>query len=293
MKKSFKYYIVLLILKLKGIKKVFSQSPIDYLKLRQDDIQFPKGRFFKNKNVRTFEVLKSEVTEINQESDKLIIYIHGGAFVSGPSQHHWDTIQKIAQQTEQTIWFCNYPKAPENKISFISDNIFQIYELALQKFNPEKITIMGDSAGATLGILLTQKLIENKLKIPSKLVLISPVMDCSMENPFIINELETKDPMLHKKGVVSAKMMCSEDGNLKNPILSPLFGNFDGFPESYLFIGENDITFPDQKLLVQKLNDKNINSKVLVGKEMPHIWPLLPMMKESKMALNQIIELLN
>lgn len=283
---------MLYILKIKGIKKAFEQSPINYQELRKNDVYIPKNKYFKNSRTKTFTISNSTIIEINQNSDRLILFIHGGAFISGPAQHHWNTIEKIAKKVNQTIWLCNYPKAPEHKLNEISKNIDLIYNSASLKFKPEKISIIGDSVGATMTISLVQRLVKNKLNPPSKIFLISPVMDCSMEN-FEIDNIEYKDPILSKQGVISANSMCSNDGNLKNPLMSPIFGSFDKYPLTYLFMAENDITFPDQMIFSKKLKEFEIKNKIIIGKNMPHIWPLLPIIGESKTALNLIIKELN
>ncbi|TEB41469.1 esterase, partial [Flavobacterium circumlabens] len=114
MAKSFTYYLTLSVIKFKGIKRNFSEHPIDFLKLRKDDVHSPKSKFFKTHST-SFSVAGTTVTEVKSKynSDKLLVFIHGGAFVSGPSQHHWDSVEKIAKGTQYTIWMCNYPKAPE------------------------------------------------------------------------------------------------------------------------------------------------------------------------------------
>src|SRR5690606_29561154 len=147
-------------------------------------------------------------------------------------------------------------------------------------------------AGATLILTLIQRLVGLNVSLPSKIILISPVLDASFENPEIIS-IDKKDPMLSVKGVLSAKKMCIEDGNLKNNIISPLFGDFNGFPITYLFIAENDITYPDQLILCHKLKELEVEHYVEIGKGMPHIWPLLPVMTESRNSLNAIIKILN
>lgn len=93
MKLSITYYITLLVIKLKGIKKDFSKDPIDFVKIRKEDIHQPKGVFFSKSNVSSFTISKTLLTEIkqNETSTKLLLFIHGGAFISGPSKHHWDT----------------------------------------------------------------------------------------------------------------------------------------------------------------------------------------------------------
>lgn len=294
MKQSFTYYITLFIIKLKGLKKDFSKDPIDFKKIRKGDVHHPKGKFFKQKNVRNLKVSNSLITEIKGKEtfNKLLIFIHGGAFVSGPSQIHWDAIKEIAEQTDHTIWMCDYPKAPENKILELSNNIDSIYNAALEKYKADQISLIGDSVGGTLITALTQRQVKTNAEVPNKIILISPVMDATMSNPQI-EKIDPIDPMLSKAGVLSAKTMCADENGLKNEMISPLFGSFKNFPQTILFLAENDITYPDQKLAVQALIEAQTNLEVIEGKNMPHIWPLLPVMKEAKIALNQIIDRLN
>jgi acetyl esterase/lipase len=294
MKQSLTYYITLLVLKLKGLKQDFSKDPIDFKKIRKEDVRYPKGKFFKQNKIRNFKVLDSLITEIglNQNSDKLLIFVHGGAFISGPAQHHWDSTKKIARQTNYKIWMCDYPKSPENKIAKISENIDSIYNVALEHFHPNNISFIGDSVGGTLIACLTQRLIIKDIKVPKKIILVTPVMDASMSNPEI-EKIDNIDPILSKIGVLSAKKMCAENNDLKNVMISPLFGNFNKFPHTILFLAENDICYPDQKLAVKKFINAKINIEVIEGKNMPHIWPFLPVMKEAKTSLNEIIRTLN
>ncbi|WP_298418186.1 alpha/beta hydrolase [uncultured Kordia sp.] len=293
MKQSLTYYLMLLVMKLKGLKKSFSQDPIDYKKIRKEDVYHPKGSFFKQNIIRSFNISKSLITEIGKKENtsKLLIFVHGGAFISGPGQHHWDTIKEISKQTDYTIWMCNYPKAPEHKISEISENIDLIYNRALKEYQPNQISFIGGSVGGTLITALMQRLIAKKKQLPHKIILVSPVMDASMSNPDI-DKVDQVDPMLSKVGLVSAKKMCAQDNDLKNVLMSPIYGSFEEFPETILFIAEHDVTYPDQKILVEKLKQTNTKITVITGKNMPHIWPFLPVMKEAKIALHELIQTL-
>jgi acetyl esterase/lipase len=222
MKPSFSYKITIAILKLMGIKKTFSQDPINFKKVRKQDVHVPKGAYFK-KNAKSFQIAISTVTEINSDSPakKLVLFIHGGAFISGPVQHHWASARSIVESNQSTVWMCDYPKAPENNIVEISKNLDEIYEVALERFSDYEITLIGDSVGGTLITALTQRLVQQKDKLPKRIVLISPVMDASMSNPEI-KKIDQLDPMLSKNGVLSAKKMCAQDMDLSNPMISPL-----------------------------------------------------------------------
>ena len=294
MKQSISYYITLLIVKLKGIKRNFSHDPIDYAKIRKDDIHQPSGTFFKKHLLRTFRISESLISEVglDENSENLLIFIHGGAFISGPAKQHWDTVKEIAKNSNCKIWMCDYPKAPEHQIDIISENIDSIYSVALKNYQANQISIIGDSVGGTLATALIQRLILKSEELPNKLILITPVMDSSMTNPEV-ETFDKLDPMLSKKGVLSAKKMCAGNKDLKDPMISPLCGNFEGFPNTLLFIAQNDIMYPDGKLAEIKMKKSNVDIEIIEGENMPHIWPLLPVMKEAKTALNKIIRTIN
>ena len=294
MKQSLSYYLTIWVIKLKGVKKSFSKNPIDFYKIRKEDVRTVKPKFFKNCTTSFNEISHSEVTKINQnqKSNSLVLFIHGGAYISGPAQHHWDSIKTIVKKTNHNLWLVNYPKAPEHKISEISNNIDAVYKAALEFYDSQKIILIGDSVGGALITALVQRLLKNNIKIPIKIILISPVMDATLTNPKI-NEIDLIDPMLSKNGVLSAKQMATEENQLSNEMISPINGSFIGFPKTILFLASNDITFPDQEIAVEKMKNENVDLEIIYGENMPHIWPLLPVMKEAKTTLNILISHLN
>ena len=174
----------------------------------------------------------------------------------------------------------------------MAQNIDAIYERALEVHSASQIILIGDSVGGTLITTLVQRLIAQSLPIPQKIVLISPVMDASLTNSQIA-AIDKVDPMLSRKGILSSKKMCAGDYALKDPIISPLYGDFDGFPATLLLLAEHDIMYPDGKIAYQKLKTAKVAVTLIEGDRMPHIWPILPVMKEAKIALKQIVDYIN
>ncbi|MCH2023604.1 MAG: alpha/beta hydrolase [Saprospiraceae bacterium] len=293
---SFSYLLVKLVLKAKGIKKIFSETPINYKKLRKDDFFVPTKSMVRGLNSHSFRISESTVTEIftpnlRASKTKLIIYCPGGAFICGPTKIAWQNIAYLVKKTKNKAWLINYPKAPEYDIKTISKNIDEIYAKALKKFDPSNIILLGGSAGGNLIITLTQRLIKNKLPCPSKLIAVCPVIDASLTNPDI-DSIEKKDLMLSKKGLLSANKMAAKKLDLTDPEISPLYGNFNNFPPTFLFAAENDILTPDILKIANKINHANARVTIIEGPSMPHVWPFIPVMKEAKEALKQIQNLL-
>jgi acetyl esterase/lipase len=283
-------YIVRFFLKVKGIKKIFSSDPIPYHKLRKDDLFSPSKRILRGQEFDNLKIHESEITVIKPASDsgKLIIYCPGGAFVCGPSALAFQNIALIVEKTKSTAWLVNYPKAPENGIQTISKNIDAVYTEALKQYSESDIILLGGSAGGNLILTLTQRLIKNKMPCPSKLIAVCPVAEASLCNPEIDN-LEKTDPVLSKNGLLSANRMAAGNLSLKDEILSPLYGSFDNFPETYLFAAEQDILTPDILLMYEKMKKESVNVQLMYGKKMIHIWPFIPFLKKSSSALNVII----
>jgi acetyl esterase/lipase len=291
MRNSISFYLVLLVLKLKGKKRLFSQVPLDVRGLRRDDVKVPRGTFYKSNAVRNFEVDGFKVTALETESlgGRLMIYLHGGAFVSGPGQHHWDTIKKIHKDTGINIWLVDYPKAPEYTVDKANKVIDALYQKALEVYTGKDIILMGDSAGGNLCISLTQRIIRAKIDKPALLILVSPVIDASFSNP-AIKAIDPLDPILSIDGVRSANELFAGNKALTDPTLSPIFESLEGFPKVIMYVGDRDICAPDEIEFAKELKAQRVDLDLIREQEMIHIWPLLPVMKEASIALNDLIE---
>ncbi|MBQ0736192.1 alpha/beta hydrolase fold domain-containing protein [Aquimarina celericrescens] len=292
---SFGYSLVKLVLKLKKEKQSWSQDPIDYIKKRKQDLRIPnKSNLFGNE-VETREINECNITTIIPKvikTEYLILFCHGGAFIYGPTKHHWNAVSKMVRETHTKAWLIDYPKAPENNIQKITKNICEVYNHAVKEYDPSKIIMIGDSVGGNLLTSLTQGLVRDNAETPNLLILITPLMDASLTNT-AIKDIDPLDPILSFKGVHSAKKMCAGDFSLKDPLISPLYGSFVNFPKIYLFMATNDILMPDQKLFINKVKDNGGKIEVILGEDMPHIWPFLPFMPEAKKAMHKIISIIN
>jgi acetyl esterase/lipase len=233
--KSLTYYLIALAIRLKQTKRIFSTDPIDYKRLRTDDIRISNRRLTLGLSSSPIQINNSLVTEIFPKriaTKKVIIYFHGGAFIYGPTRLHWNVLSQIVKDTNTKAFLVDYPKAPEHQIKEVNEEIDTIYNYLLTIHSPDSIILMGDSAGATLAILLIQRLIMKKLPLPNSAILISPVLDCSMSNPSIL-DIERNDLMLSRKGVLSAKKMSAGNMDLRSEEISPLYGSFKDFVPIY------------------------------------------------------------
>lgn len=293
---SFSSYIVLAALKLLGIKKDFSQTPIDVNRVRKNDILTIPKSLQKKYHWAQEKIAQSTVStfqpKTKQPSNKHILLIHGGAFISGPALHHWNTVDALLKLTNSTVSLIDYPKAPDHNILEINRSIDAVYEHFTQTAPSTSFILLGDSAGATLILTLVQRLVQEQKTLPVHLFPITPVFDASVSNP-AIPSMVPNDPILHPNGVLSAKKMAAQELSLKDPRISPLYGNFENFPPTTLFLGGRDILQPDGLLAAKKMQTAQVSLTLIDKSDMPHIWPILQPMYEARQALDQIAAIIN
>lgn len=289
---------VKLVLRLTGEKKQWSVEPFDYAKKRKGNVISPKPERFKGCTVTERRVLGSRVTSLvpasvptSGASGDVILYFHSGGFVMGPLDLHWTTTHRLATDTRAEVWLVDYPKAPEHHAEEILQNAYEVYLLALSRFEPSRIKLVGDSAGGNLVISLTQRLIANGIALPSKVISISPVADGTLSNPAIA-AVDERDPTGARLGLLSTMKMYAGDMDLMDPRVSPIHGSFRGFPPLYLFVASDDLLMPDQKLLALKAKSDNAPVEVIYGEGMFHIWIIVPFLKEGKRDWNKMISIL-
>lgn len=265
------------------------------LTVLKDELQAEKipNKILKNYIVDTVIIQNRNVFSIipkSGKSGKYIIYLHGGGYVKNISKAHWWLIEKLAEKTNATIVVPDYPLAPVYNAKESIDFLHLVYKEAQSK--SENIIIMGDSAGGGLSLVFAQDLKTKKLKQPSQIILLTPWLDVSSNNPEM-NLLEKKDPILYIKTLQLAGEYWADDLNTKHPLVSPIYGELEGLASMSIFVGGKDILYPQAKALKRKLEILKANHNYFYYPKMFHVWMGATFTKEAKLALNQIAELIN
>jgi len=207
---------------------------------------------------------------------KHIVYFHGGAYTSQARSPHWYVIGKLLKNIECTVTFVNYPLTPEVTCDITVSTVLDIYKY-LFKNSKEEIILMGDSAGGGLSLAVAQNIRDQKISPkPSKLVLLSPWLDVSMDYE-ISENTQKMDKMLSVEGLkIVGKKYAGKKGP-KDPLCSPIFGSVAGLGEISVFTGTYDIIYSDSVRLKEKLEKQKTSFEYHEYKKMQHTWMVLPM----------------
>ncbi len=223
-----------------------------------------------------------------ETTERTVIYLHGGAYVNEIVPPHIVFCDKIAKKTNATVFAPIYPLAPNHTYEETYRIVEDLYKFALEIGKP--ITIMGDSAGGGLSAAFCEYLASRGFEQPEHLILISPWVDVSMSGDY--DDYIDCDPALGIEGPRELGKSWAGDLDPKDYRISPLFGDVSQFPQTTVFVGTHEVIYPDIIQFYDKLKSSDIDAKLFVGDEMNHVYPIYPLVPESKEALNQIIEII-
>lgn len=221
-----------------------------------------------------------------KENKNKIMYFHGGAFISQPIAQHWKFLNKISEDTSTEIWVPIYPKVPYHHAEHSYQRLIELYKFFANSVDEGKIILMGDSAGGNLVLGMSQQIKALKIKQPTELIMISPYLDATLSSPEI-KEIEPKDVMLGSYGTQMCAKLWAGDKDIKDPMISPLYGDITGLGQMTIFTGTHDIINPDSHRLLEKAEGLQITIDFNEEKQMQHVYPLLPI-PEAKKVIRKI-----
>lgn len=225
-------------------------------------------------------------------TDIVILYLHGGAYMANITKQHWDIIKELINKTGATIVVPDYPLTPASSCKETYDFIEVLYTKMTAEYPSKRIICIGDSAGGGLAFGFVQQLRNNNKRQPDQIILFSPWLDVTMNNPGI--ELTDKaDKILSIKGLRSAGQKYAGNLDLKDYRVSPIYGDLTGLCRISIFTGTNDILNPDAHKCKQLMKNQQVCYNYFEYPEMFHDWVIISSLEESRDVIDKVYNLVN
>ncbi len=220
-----------------------------------------------------------------------IVYLHGGAYCYQITPFHWRLIAELAERLDARVTVPIYPLAPEHSIHDIMANGMAALELALETTDPADLVFVGDSAGGNMAVVVSMAAAARGLPQPGRMVLISPGLDMTLENPEVF-EVEPLDPWLGIDGGLEAVRLYGGGLERTDWRISPIKGDLSALPRTLIFAGARDILTPDTRRFARMAAEAGVDVELVVEEDMFHVWPLIDM-PEARRARDRIVEWLS
>ncbi len=221
---------------------------------------------------------------------RVVLYLHGGAYVAGNIQYARGFAGILAAETHQRVLSIAYRLAPENPFPAAVEDAFAAYDYLLNiGYAADDISLVGESAGGGLVYCLCLYLKQKKMPLPAALVGISPWTDLTFSGESYQSN-SRKDPSL-SEDVLREHAAAYAAGRASDPLVSPIFGALENFPPSLLFVGGDELLLDDARMLAQRLEDGGSPCEMVLEEGLWHVYVLYKI-PEAKKAIKRIKEFL-
>jgi acetyl esterase/lipase len=217
------------------------------------------------------EVLRTPATE-----DRVVVYLHGGAFVVGGRYLHRQLTSRIAEQTRSSVVAVEYRQLPHHPVSASVADGLDAYRHVLDSGVPaSQVVIMGDSAGGYLTFQVALAAEREGLPMPAGLVALSPLIDfdgtakvsadsaatCAL---FPANCFEGLGQVVLRAALRAGEKVVLPD--------APSLAELHQLPPSLIQASSAEMVFPDAEAMATALSRAGVDVELQVWDHQVHVF---------------------
>jgi epsilon-lactone hydrolase len=209
-------------------------------------------------------------------SDRVLLCIHGGGFVSGSVYTHRKMFGHLAKAVGARALLVDYHLLPEGGVYPVPvDDVEAAYRWLLdQGAAPGHVAFAGDSVGGWLAVTVQLRARDQGLPLPAAAMLVSPAVDMEASgNSFAANQ--DKDPFFRKELVRGLmRSFLGEAGDARHPLVNPLHADLTGLVPVYIQVGGDETLLDDARLLYEHARKAGVDARLDVFPGMLHTFQM-------------------
>lgn len=246
-----------------------------------EEVEIPAAVYadmFCGEKAGALKSIRGEWTKVDRPHMRkyVILYCHGGGYSTGSSVYARTLTSKLAASTSMDVLCFDYRLAPEAPYPAAAQDAMQVWNyLMLLGYGARDVILAGDSAGGNLALTLALRLKEEGRILPRGILLMSPWTDLTSSGKSHQTRAEI-DPVLNEAYLQEMIRNYAGERALDDPFISPLYGDYEGFPPVYIQVGNNEILLDDAVMLYRKLLKANAPVRLDVFRGMWHVFQMSP-----------------
>jgi epsilon-lactone hydrolase len=212
--------------------------------------------------------------------DRVMLYIHGGGYISGSANGYRSLIGELGRATKARALAIDYRLAPEHPFPAAVDDAVVAYRSLLDRgASARSIVFAGDSAGGGLVVTTMMAVRDSGLPLPAAGVSISPWLDlecsgASMKSKAASDLALNRDALLH----AGRSYRSATAGGGRGGQLAPLNANLSGLAPLLIQVGSAEILLDDATRLAERVGAADVSTRLEIWPNMPHVWHLFGFM---------------
>ncbi len=273
-------------------KRIFQDrfSPESFNKSEMDvEYNYPEHLVAERISMENFEMEK--LTWKDSTSKWVILQLHGGGYV-GAMRRHYKQMAGLYSEVGggATVVTVDYRVAPEHPFPAALEDALEAYEWLLEQgYKNDQIILAGDSAGGGLAMALCHTLKARWRGTPAGIVAMSPWTDLTLSGSSYKDNYDIDPVFGNERSELIFENPYVGDADPKDPRISPLFGDFYGFPPMLIQVGTDEMLLSDSISVAEKAKSAGVKVRLSVYPGMFHVFQMAgTIMDESKQAWAEV-----
>jgi epsilon-lactone hydrolase len=219
-----------------------------------------------------------------------LLYLHGGAWCLHLPSIYRRLMAALVEQTGLRVLLPDYRLAPEHPFPAGIDDCFAVYRwLVDQGYTGRPLALAGDSAGGNLSLVTMMRARDALLPLPDCAALLSPATDLTLSGPSVRYNAAA-DPMFSSAaGELMPALYCPGQDR-QNPLLSPLFGNWNGLPPLLFHAGSTEMLLDDSVRGHDRARQAGVEAGIEVWPGLPHVFHVFAQIPESRAGVRAVAD---
>jgi acetyl esterase/lipase len=219
--------------------------------------------------VRVYEVTPRDIPP--EHRNKVLIHVHGGCYVLSPGEAGTPEAIMMAGLGHFKVISVDYRMPPEAYFPGALEDAMTVYKSVMQTSDPRNVAVFGTSAGGALVLEMMLRAKQLGLKMPAVIASGTPMSDVTKTgDSFYTNEM-VDNVLVSRDGFCDAATKVYAHGHdLKDPLLSPVYGDMHGFPPTILSTGTRDLLLSNTVRVHRKLRQAGVDAALEVYEGQSH-----------------------
>lgn len=206
-----------------------------------------------------------------QHAEHLFLHVHGGGYVLNGGDASVSEAAMVASRAGIAAVSVDYRMPPEHPFPAAVEDVVVVYEHLLESRPAKSIAIGGTSAGGGLSLAAVHRFISLGFDVPGAIYAGTPWADLTKTSDSLFTNEGLDRILVTYDGFLGAAARLYADGhNLKDPLISPVYGDFEGFPPTYLITGTRDMFLSDTARTHRKLRAAGVTADLHVYEGVAH-----------------------
>lgn len=242
--------------------------------------------------------MKLLASKDNPNMARVILQLHGGGYM-GAVRNAYYVFAGLYNEVSHgfAVLTPDYRVAPEHPYPAALEDAVASYEWLLERgWFGEQIIVAGDSAGGGLAMALTMYLRDHNMPMPGGIIAMSPWTDVTASGESYETNYEN-DPLFGntRESLIYVNDYAG-DHDPMDPYISPLFGDFRGFPPMLIQVGSREMLLSDSVDAAAKARQQGVKVRLSVYEGMFHVFQMaylnIPESKKAWMEIGKFIDIL-